>query len=189
MVHFLIRGTVSDFSSVSCRRRVLPCLPRERRARSSPDAVFSPLPFEAWLTQNEQAHIRWTARVSAVELTNYQRLSTRVEIEVDGSELAKRRGKGQFLMLVQFNDERGGVWQYHQSIDLTARPRGSNATTRFTRKVFSSCPATIGSPLPFTIPRPRSTALLNERLHVSPLKNDPLPEAWLGLPAVELDRR
>lgn len=152
----------------------------------SPDAVFSPLPFEAWLSQNEQAHIHWTVRISDIELTNYQRLSTRVEIEVDGPELAKRRGKGQFLMLVQFNDDRGGVWQFHESIDLTRVPEAIKHNAALYAQSYFLLPGDYRIAIAVYDTATAEHSVIKRRLHVSPLRNDPLPEAWMGLPAVEL---
>lgn len=154
-------------------------------AGGSPDPVFAPLPFETWLAQTEQAHIHWTARVSPAELTNYQRLSTRVEIEVDGPELAKRRGKGQFLMLVQFNDDHGGVWQFHQSIDLARIPEGMKAGDATYSQSFFLLPGEYRLDMAVYDTVTREHSLIKRRLRVLPLRSDPLPGAWTGLPAVE----
>lgn len=152
----------------------------------SRDAVFGPLPFDAWLSQNLQSHIHWTARVSPPALSNYQRLSTRVEIEVDGPELAKRRGKGQFLMLIQFTDEHGGVWQFHESIDLAHVPPAIKNSDSVYAQSFFLLPGDYRVDMAVYDTATEEHSVIKRKLHVSPLHNDPLPGAWGGLPDVEL---
>ena len=84
----------------------------------SADPVFSQIPFDRWLSQGDQSHMRWAVRLSDPELSTHQRLVQEVLVQVDGAELARRRGKGQFLVLVQVTDEKGRVWQNHQEMDL-----------------------------------------------------------------------
>ena len=57
----------------------------------------SKVPFDQWLSQADQSHMRWSVRISEPQLSTHQRLVSGIDIEVDGAELAKRRGKGQFL--------------------------------------------------------------------------------------------
>ena len=64
----------------------------------------------ASVAQRNQAPFHWSARVSGVTLANSQRLRTRVEIEVDGNELIKRRGEGELVFLVEFKDSDGRVF-------------------------------------------------------------------------------
>jgi hypothetical protein len=154
-------------------------------ASGSPDAVFAGLPFQTWLTQTEQAHLHWNVRVSDVELTNYQRLSTRIEIEIQGSDLAKRRGDGQFLMLTEFTGQRGDVWQYHASLNLASVPRQIKGADAFYGQSFFLLPGDYRIAVAVYDSATGEHSVVKRRLHVSPLRNDPLPEAWNGLPAVE----
>src|ERR1700674_984931 len=82
------------------------------------DPAFKNIPFDRWIDQGDQAHIRWTARVLPVELSNHQRLQAKIDIQVDGNELARRRGKGYLVTLVQFSDSDNRVYQTHEAIDL-----------------------------------------------------------------------
>src|SRR5579872_3032118 len=108
----------------SVTRRTLLALcasPLAAQQGGSRDEIFSDIPFDQWLAQPEatgvktsdDARIRWTSRVSEPQLSTYQRLIVSVTAEVDGTQLAKRRGKGRFLFLAQVSDDKGGVWQSH----------------------------------------------------------------------------
>ena len=69
-----------------------------------PDPAFSAVPFDRWMTEGEQAHFRWSVHLGGAELNFHQRLETRVEVRVDGEELVSRRGHGQLVIFVQFQD-------------------------------------------------------------------------------------
>src|SRR3982074_2146218 len=84
----------------------------------NPDPAFRSIPFDHWLTERDQAHFQWTAKVSGGHLTNLQRLGATVDIDVDGNELAKRRGRGELALFVQFSDADHRVFQSHGAIQL-----------------------------------------------------------------------
>jgi hypothetical protein len=64
--------------------------------RAQTDPVFSSIPFDQWLSQSDQPHMRWNVRLSEPALSVHQRLAEEILVEVDSAELIKRRGKGQF---------------------------------------------------------------------------------------------
>src|ERR1700676_4844413 len=72
----------------------------------SRDPAFAKVPFDQWFNNAAQTRMKWTAHISRPDLSVHQRLITNVEVYVDGAELARRSGKGQFVMFVQFTDER-----------------------------------------------------------------------------------
>ena len=103
----------------------------------TPDPAFSAVPFNRWLAEGDQTRFRWSARVSGAELSGHQRLLTKAEIEVDGNELVSRRGHGQLVMMIQFQDSAERVYQAHGSIGLEDGVAGpiplDNVTDRSTR--------------------------------------------------------
>ncbi|HEX4133702.1 MAG TPA: hypothetical protein VHY84_03695 [Bryobacteraceae bacterium] len=129
--------------------------------------------------------MRWTARISEPELSTHQRLIARVFVEVDGSELARRRGKGQFLVLVQVNDEKGGVWQNHQEMDLERVEEGIKANDALFSQIFFVLPGEYRISIAIFDNATKEHSIVTRKLHVAPLKNDPLPGAWSDLPAIE----
>jgi hypothetical protein len=153
-----------------------------------PDSAFADIPFEQWLSEGDQHRMRWTARVTEPELSSHQRLAARIEIMVDGAELARRRGKGELFMLMQISAEQGGAWQDHEAIALEGMPEGVRHSDAVYFRNFFVTPGEYRVAIALYDTATREHSLIKRRLHVSPLRNDPLPEAWTGLPAVEFVR-
>lgn len=155
---------------------------------SSLDPAFKTIPFDQWVEAGDQAHFRWTARALPVELSNHQRLEAKLDIQVDGSELAQRRGKGLLVLLVQFSDNANRVYQTHHAIDL------QQVKEDMGKSIFSYTPAAFVIPGDYRI----SLAIFDSNtgehsamrlaLHVNPLKKDPLTDSWSDLPPVEILR-
>src|ERR1700674_1475077 len=93
-------------------------LAQNGRDTSAPDPALPAIPFDRWLAERNQALFHWSARVASVALANSQRLRVRVEIEVDGNELIKRRGQGELVFFVELKDSDRRVFQTHQAIPL-----------------------------------------------------------------------
>jgi hypothetical protein len=157
-----------------------------RAQGSSPDPAFKTIPFDRWIEEGDQAHIRWTARILPVELSHHQRLQAKVDIQVDGNELVRRRGKGFLVMLVQFSDSENRIYQTHEAIDLQLVKEDIG------RSNISYMPAAFVTPGDYRISLAIFDTASGEHsamrlsLHVNPLKNDPLQGAWRDLPPVEI---
>jgi hypothetical protein len=150
------------------------------------DPAFKTIPFDSWIDQGDQAHIRWTARVLPVELSNHQRLQAKIDIQVDGNELARRRGKGHMVVLVQFSDSENRVYQTHEAMDLQL------VKDDIGRSNVSYMPAAFVTPGDYRISLAIFATATGEHsamripLHVNSLKNDPLAGASRDLPPVEI---
>jgi len=157
-----------------------------RAQQGSQDPAFKNIPFDSWMDQGDQAHIRWTAHVLPVELSNHQRLQAKIDIQVDGNELARRRGKGFMVILVQFTDSDNRVYQTHEAIDLQLIKDDIGHSN------ISYIPAAFVTPGDYRISLAVFATATGEHialwlpLHVNPAKNDPLPSAWQDLPPVEI---
>jgi hypothetical protein len=152
----------------------------------TPDPAFSAVPFNRWLAEGDQAHFRWSARVSGAELSGHERLQTKVEIEVDGSELVSRRGHGQLVMMIQFEDSAERVYQAHGSIDLAdVKDDAAKSNINYTQEAFV-LPGDYRVSMVIFDTKTGEHSALQKPLHVNPLRNDPLPRAWKDLPPVEL---
>jgi len=159
-------------------------LPRALGAAADP--VFSAVPFNRWLAEGEQTHFRWTVRVGGAELSSHQRLQTKVEVQVDGTELINRRGHGQLVMMVQFQDSAERVYQTHGVIDLeNVKDDAGKSNVIYIQYAFVLPGDYRVSTLIFDAKTGEHSAL-QKSLHVNPLHNDPLPGAWADLPPVEL---
>jgi hypothetical protein len=151
----------------------------------SPDSIFSTIPFEQWLNENNQARIRWTLHLSDPELSSHQRLIVNLDAQVDGAELARRRGEGQLMILVQLSDNKSRTWQNHQAIDLEQIRAGIKPDNAVFTQPFFVLPGDYRVSVAVFDSASGEHSVIKRNLHVAPLKNDPLPDLWRDLPAVE----
>ena len=149
------------------------------------DQVFASVPFDDWLNHSEQSHLRWTTSISEPTLSAHQRMSARLFAEIDGRELAKRRGQGKMLVLVQIDDEQRHVWQNHQEMDLEPVEEGIKANDALFSQLFFALPGDYRVNIAIYDTATQEHAISKRRLHVPNLKNDPFPDAWRDLPAIE----
>ena len=158
------------------------------RAQDSgaPDRVFSIVPFERWLAEGEPTHLRWSVRVSGADLNNHQRLQTRVEIEVDGNELVSRREDRALVVMIQFEDGAKRLYQTHGTIDLRKVTEDTGKSNIQYLQDALVLPGDYRVGVLIFDAKTHDHWAEQKTLHVSPLRNDPLPDAWKDLPAVEL---
>jgi hypothetical protein len=150
-----------------------------------PDPVFAKYPVNEWLRSGERSRIRWTAQVSPARLSNHQRLMVQIGIQLDGAELADRPGKSRLLMLVQIAGQQDRLWQNHGQIDLDKVQEG--VRSQYLAYSWSAfvLPGDYRVALAVVDTANGEHGIREERLHVAPLRNDPLPDAWRDLPQVE----
>lgn len=150
------------------------------------DPVFSAVPFKSWLAEGDQTGFRWTARVGGPRLNGHQRLQTRVEIQIDGNELVSRRGHGQLVIMIQFQDSAERTYQTHGVLDLQeVREEVGKSNIQYLQDAFVLPGDYLVSMVVFDA-KTREHSAVQKPLHVNPLRGDPLGNAWKDLPAVEL---
>ena len=150
------------------------------------DPAFAKVPFDRWLAEGERAQIRWRAQVGVIGLSNHQRLRARIEINVDGSELAKRGRNRPLVVLVQFDDNQGQAYQTHSLLvlqDLDERA-ASKIEVSYSRDAFL-LPGEYHISMGVFDPSTQEHSVTQRKLPVLPLKSDPLPDAWRDLPPVQ----
>jgi hypothetical protein len=153
--------------------------------QSAPDPALRSVPFDRWLAERNQARFQWSARISGPTLANSQRLRVRVEIEVDGNELIKRRGEGELVFFVEFKDSDHRVFQTHQAISLR------EVTDAAAKSNFVYTQSALVLPDDYRVDfaildtKTGAHAAIERALHVAQLRSDPLPDSWRALPAVE----
>ena len=110
----------------------------------------------------------------------------RVEVQMDGAELARRRGKGQLVIFVRLTDAEGRPYQDHGSIDLEKIEEGiRNQNVTYAESAFV-LPGDYRVAVAIFDTATGEHSAKQEKLHVPAPKNDPLPDAWRDLPPVEL---
>ena len=159
--------------------------PSEKPEGDSRDPVISGVPIDEWLSDSGQAHFRWSARLSEPRLSVHQRLTAIVEITVDGAEAAKRRGRGELLMLIQFESQNGHKWQTHDSVDLETLAENAKSNQIVYTQPFFVLPGDYRVSIVVADTATREHSVIRKRFHVAPLKPDPLADAWRDLPDIE----
>lgn len=149
------------------------------------DPEFARVPFEQWMGAGKQSHLRWSADVGAPELSTHQRILVRIAVRVDGRELQKRQGQGEFVAFFEYQDATGKVWQEHASLDLRhPQPGLENGDLAIWHYAFL-LPGDFALRIAVWHSATGDYGVLKRTVHVKPLANDLLPSAWDGLPAVE----
>ncbi len=149
------------------------------------DRYFIRYPFDQWLADGERTQIRWNARVQTPHLTAHQRLSARIDIEVEAKEIQKRRGRGEIITFVQIEDTNGHRWRAHNTYSLLAIPGDAKVHDILSSQEVFILPGDYIFTLATCDSSTREYSLVRRTLHVSPLRGDPLPAAWGGLQPVE----
>ncbi len=174
-----VRSRLAIFFAVSailCATELLPPRP----------PVFSDYPFDQWVAAPDRSTIKWEVRLPPAELSVHQRLMSRIQAIVPGSELAKRRGRGELVLLARFEDSDGRQWRTGSRIFLEKiRPEVKSQELTFTLAAFVR-PGDYKVQIALLDTQTMEHSFARRSLHVAAIKNDPLPDAWNGLPAVEV---
>ena len=149
------------------------------------DAEFDKVPFGQWMAGGEQTQLKWTERALPVLLSIHQRLMARVVIQLDGAEAAKRRGEGELIFYFQLTDSQGRIYQDHTSYDLTKVEEGLKAQDLSVTESAFVLPGDYAVSLAIYDTATKEHSVRKTKLHIAPMKADPLPGAWLNLPQVE----
>jgi hypothetical protein len=160
-----------------------------RAESGSLDSVFATVPFHEWFSRNGavsgQTRMHWSAHVTAPVLSVHQRLFSRVEFSIDGAEIARRRGKGTLLMLIEFEDQQGRLWQDHDSIDLTSAGAGARGNYIQYLQSFFVLPGDYRASFALFDSATGEHSVIRRNFHVGALHDDPLGNPWSKLPAIE----
>jgi hypothetical protein len=149
------------------------------------EAAFERIPFEQWLKERDQLGIRWTEHVSRAQLSTQQRLHAEVEVEIDGADLEKRRGRGQLVVFIQVNDQEGRRYRSHGTIDLQKMKEGvRHEYVTFTHGAFF-LPGTYHLAVALLDTETKEHGVKQEVFQIPAFKSDPFPDAWRNLPPVE----
>jgi hypothetical protein len=134
------------------------------------DPVFSQVPFDQWRSGGKQSLSHWSVELVPPELSSFQRIVAGVKIQSDGREFPSHA-----VLLVEFEDAEGGVWQTHSAL---------GREPEYSRNAFV-LPGDYYVSVAIYDPATLRHSFTRKKLHVAQLKADPLPNAWDGLPRVE----
>jgi hypothetical protein len=150
------------------------------------DRYFLRYPFDTWKTEKAQAQIKWSDKILEAHLSPHQRLTTRIQIEIDHHEIEKRLGRGQLIVFIEITDAPGRRWRTHLTVDL-ARIQKKTQRAAYTQDVFI-LPGEYRISLAVCDSETLEHSFVERTFRASALRGDPLPEAWRDLPAVEFVR-
>lgn len=165
---------LAAFSSL-CFSQTAPRVPR-----------FSDYPFDQWAAGPEHSGIKWQVHLLPTQLSVHQRLLERVQAVVPGRELERRRGRGELVLLVRFEDSDSRQWRTGSRLSLAGVQAGVKSDElTFTVAAFVR-PGDYKVLIALIDTHTMEHSFTRRTLRVAPLKADPLPQAWLGLPPVEV---
>jgi hypothetical protein len=113
----------------------------------------------------------WSAEIVSPELSSFQRIVTGVRIQVDGPELVNHHTS----IAVEFEDADGGFWRAQGALDRAPE---------YVQNAFV-LPGDYTVSIQLYDPVSLRNGFMQKKVHVAPLKVDPLPGSWEGLPQVE----
>ncbi len=150
-----------------------------------PDPVFDHIPFDQWLKDSGDAHIKWSAEVLPSRLSVYQRVAVVLAVRIDGAEFVKRTGTGQVVVFLEIRDREDRVFRTHQALhfDEVKNP-GSLAQIVFDHYAFL-LPGEYQFAAAVLDTQSNEHALKKIKLRVPEIQRDPLPDVSRNLPEVE----
>jgi hypothetical protein len=148
------------------------------------DPAFAKFPFDQWLSGSRN-QFHWMVTIGPADLSTHQRMILRVTARVDGRDAYKRRGRGALVSLIQYRDAAGHIWQNHTSLELTRLQPVIQNQYLFTTFYAFVLPGDYTVSVAVCDSATLEHSVTVRKVHVDPLKQDPLPGAWAGLPAVD----
>ncbi|HET9364160.1 MAG TPA: hypothetical protein VFP71_04135 [Candidatus Angelobacter sp.] len=149
------------------------------------EKVFAAVPFDAWVKQGPVTAIPWKARIQPYGLSLHQRMRAYIDIELRRRELMNRQPNDRMLVLVQITDAAGEQFREYVLFQMKDAGAGTKkGEINLTWAVYV-LPGDYQVTLVLVDAARDKHNLIQSHMHVEPLKNDPLPSIWIGLPAVE----
>jgi len=149
------------------------------------ERVFAAVPFAQWVKQGPVVALPWKVQIHSYGLALQQRLLALIDIELAGRNLVKRPAGDRILVLVQVTDPAGRQFRDYTLFILTNMPPEAKKTHPEIYWNLFVLPGDYQVTVALFDALTHEHNLMQGTLHVEPPKNDPLPGAWAGLPAVE----
>lgn len=184
------KASAQDKAATQDQAAVQDKAPSKDKARDAAPVVtsaqlFAVAPLAHWLAEGPVAQVPWKIRTYSHGLSLHQRLVEHIEVEVHGRELAKRAGNGKLILLVQVTDAQGHDFRDHGALDLgQIKPEMRKRSITWSWEAFA-LPGEYSVMIALYDTGTHEHDLALTRIKVEPLKNDPLPEMWRGLPTWE----
>lgn len=148
--------------------------------------LFTRFPFDQWAAAGKHTDLRWNPQFENAVLSSHQRLFTGVGAILDHREVDARRGFGEVAILVRITDSAQQAYTAGAYVDLSAVPPESKSRDLWIFQQAFILPGDYVAEVALCDTETRQYSYLRKVLHVAPLRNDPLPRLWQGLPTVEM---
>ncbi len=146
------------------------------------ESAFAEVPFDQWVAEGPRQQVPWEVHASAHLLSIHQRLIASIEVVVPGTELVKRHADGRITLLVKVTDKAGASYRNFCVLELNDMKTDMRKTDMsFSWDAFA-LPGEYNVDVALYDKAAGEHNLYRGKLHVNPLKNDPLRDAWDGLP-------
>jgi hypothetical protein len=153
--------------------------------RSPRDPEFEKFPFDQWLGEKDQTHIKWKAGLAHAVLSFHQRLVSQVEMEVDGKDLESRRNDGKLTFLVQITNHEGVRYQNHSDVELGKLDQNIKAANlEYSQRVFF-LPGEYQLAVAIVDRATGEHSVRQSKFRIVAAENELLTLAWRDLPPVE----
>src|SRR5258708_251289 len=149
------------------------------------EKIFSAVPFSQWVKQGPQAPVPWEGRTRSNGLCVHQRLQARIEVELFGRDLVKRPQDGRIVVLVQVTDTTGQPFRDYSLLRMKNLPPEIRKKPVILSWDMFVLPGEYSVTVALVDDVSLEHNLMQSALRIEPPKNDPLPDAWAGLPSVE----
>jgi hypothetical protein len=150
-----------------------------------PERVFAAVPFDKWVKQGPQAPIPWKVMVHSYGLTVYQRLLTHIDVELSGKDVFTREKGDRIVVFIQVTDAHGHRFRGYSFFQVKEVPSKFKKLKTAFPSDFFVLPGEYKLIVALYDDQIRQHNLMESSLLIAPLKDDPLPDAWKGLPEVE----
>jgi hypothetical protein len=155
--------------------------------KSSTEILFAEAPFAEWLLENHQQRTTLPVKlwISGGVLEMNQRLSIHIQARVPGDELRRRAEHPRIIALLQMTNVAGEQFRDYGLMTPPTMKLNDAVAATFDWTALVT-PGDYEIVLAVYDPAQGDHTLVGKKLHIPPLKDDPLPHAWDGLPGVAL---
>lgn len=127
----------------------------------------------------------WKVTIHSYGLTLYQRLLAHVDVELSGRDLVTRSRGDRIVAFIQVSDAEGHQFRDYSFFQVKEIPSKFKKFKADFPSDFFVLPGEYKLTVALYDAQTGQHDLMESSLQIAPLKDDPLPEAWTGLPEVE----
>jgi len=149
------------------------------------EKVFAAVPFERWAAEGRHEDIPWKVEIRPDGLSLHQRLRAYIGIALKRRELAKIPPEDRLLLLIQVVDPGGRHFRDYvvfRMKEWAAEVQNGEIDIMWDMYML---PGNYQTTVMLVNVKNGKHDVRSSALRIEPLKSDPLPNAWTGLPPVE----